>query len=67
MGAESDVVIFVASGKSAVSDTALVLGGGETGGNDIRALVVGDVVAAKEVEAWDELGLTVRIILLAFL
>ena len=47
MGAESDVVIFVASGNSAVSDAALVLGGRETGGDDTRALVVGDVVAAR--------------------
>ena len=66
IGADLDAVILVARGSSAVSDDVLAFRGGETGCDDAGVIVVRDVVGAKEVKAWDENGLTVRIVLLAF-
>ena len=67
MGADSDVVISVASGNSAVPVVVLELGGEDTGGDDGEIAVVGDDLGAEEVVAWDEIGPTVRVMLLAFL
>ena len=61
MGADLDVVIVVASGKSAVPIAALELGGVDTGGDDAEITVVGNVIGDEEVVARDEIGLTVPV------